>query len=370
MKAHFILILLGTIIGLPCHGDTITTGTIPGLQTVYLRPEILTEEAVESYLADIKSWGAKEVFLEVGYDNKVLNHSVVFPEMDPEKDWLRVFCRKAKKYDLKIHAWVKICYWVNKIGSIPDFPLLIKHPEWIDRNKTGKMISSQGTYEDKNFIFVNPAIPGVVETELEYIKEVCTHDIAGISIDYIRFKAAGDDPDSWYGYNSYSIKQFNKKTGLDPLSIEYDLNPDSDFLKWAKYNEQVIENCVKAISDLITEINHEENRNIILSASPFTGYETGKSSKYQNWKSWDEKGYIKLWLPMCMSVDMNGLEEEIRGVQNLGLKSVYHPVIYPNQHDSLHPPLNEHLKVLQKCGIERFAVFSHKQIKQDYENIR
>jgi uncharacterized lipoprotein YddW (UPF0748 family) len=370
MKRLFFLILLGFITGMNSHGDTITTGTFRGLQGVYLRPEILTEEAADSYMADIRRWGAKEVFLEVGFDNKVLNHSRIFPVMDPERDWFRILCGKAKKYDLQVHAWVKVCFWVHKIGNIPEFPILIKHPEWIDRNKQGKMISSRGTYEEKNFIFVNPAIPEVVETQLNHIKELCSYDIDGISIDYIRFKAAGEDLETWYGYNAYSMEQFSKETGLDPLSIKYDLSPGSDFLKWARYNEQAIENCVNAISELIVEINQEENRNIVLSASPFTGYVTGKSSKFQNWKAWDEKGYIRLWMPMCMSVDMKNLEEEIRGIQNLGLKSPYQPVVYPNEHGSLHPPMKAHHEVLQKCGIERFAVFSYKQLKRDYESNR
>lgn len=370
MKSLLFLILFGSIMNLHCHGDTITTGTFQGLQAVYLRPEIFTEEAADSYMADIRQWGAKEVFLEVGYDNKVLNHSRIFPVMDREKDWLSIYCRKAKKYDLKVHAWVKVCFWLHKIGNIPKFPLLIKHPDWIDRNKKGEIISSQGSYEEKNFLFVNPAIPEALETQLGFIREVCSYDIDGVSIDYIRFKAAGEDPETWYGYNSYSMERFKKETGLDPLSIKYDISPDSDFLKWTRYNEQVIEDCVKAISDIIAEINHEENRNIVLSASPFTGYVSGKSAKFQNWKPWDEKGHIKLWLPMCMSIDMKDLEEEIKGIQNLGLKSPYYPVVYPNEHSSHHPPMKAHHEVLQKCGIERFAVFSYKQIKQDYESNR
>ncbi|MBN1902539.1 family 10 glycosylhydrolase [Candidatus Sumerlaeota bacterium] len=367
MKNIFFIILFLSIMGARRHGEIVTTGAFRGLQAVYLRPEILTEEATDSYMAEIRSWGAREVFLEVVYNNRALNHSKIFPVMDKEKDWFGIFCGKAKKYNLRIHAWVKVCYWVHKPESISEFPILARHPEWIDLNKGGNMVSSQGNYEDMNFIFINPAAPEARETQLAYVRELCSYDIGGISLDYIRFKAAGDDPETWYGYNPYSVNQFKEKTGLNPHAIQYDLSPGSDFLKWARYNEGIMENCVRGVAEAIGEINRKENRNIVLSASPFTGYETGKSPKYQNWKSWDEKGYIGLWMPMCMSVDMDSLEEEIRGVRNLGLKSPYYPVVYPNQHGALHPPLKDHQEVLEKCGVEKYAVFSYKQLKQEYE---
>ena len=339
----------------------------PGLQAVYLRPEPLTQQAVARFMSDIRKWGAEEVFLEAGYDNKVLNRSKIFPPMNPEKDWLKILCREAKKNKLKVHLWVKVCFWVHKAQNLKEFSILSSHPEWIDLNKKGNMLSDQGSYEEKHFIFVNPAVTGVTKAILGFIKELCTYDIDGVSIDYIRFKAAGKNPDTWYGFNQYSVQQFKQKNGIDPFTIKYDTTPKSDFMKWIAYNEQIIENCVKDISQCIDAINKKEKRNIILSASPFTGYVSGKSSKFQNWKPWDEKGYIKLWMPMCMSVDMKRLEQEINEVKNLGLKAPYYPIVYPNQHGSIHPPLRPHYDVLKKCGIDKFAVFSYKQLKQDMD---
>jgi len=339
----------------------------PGLQAVYIRPETLTEQAADSYMANMKKWGADEVFLEAGFDNRVLNRSNIFPAMNPEKDWMKILVDKAKKHGLKVHVWIKVCFWVHKKENLKDFPILQKHPEWIDLNRQGKMVSESGSYEEKNFIFVNPALPGVIKAELDFIRELAKYDIDGISIDYIRFKTAGKNPDLWWGYNSYSVERFKEKTGIDPLAIKPDKTPGSPFMKWVEYNEGLVESCVKAISDTIREINRKEGRNIILSASPFTGYVSGESPKFQNWKAWDDKGYIDLWMPMCMSLDMKALEKEIRGVGLLGLKAPCYPVVYPNQHGSLHPPMKPHHEVLESCGIEKFAVFSYKQLKQDMD---
>lgn len=337
-----------------------------GLEGVYLRPEILTEEAAEKYLSDIKSWGAKQVFLEAQFDNKVLNSSKIFPPFDENKDWLKIYCDLAKKYDLKINVWIKVCFWVHKADELNNFPILKQHPEWIDLNKNGKMVTTEGTYEEQHFIYVNPAVPEVKNAICDYVKEVAKYDISGISIDYIRFKACRDDVDTWFGFNKYSVEKFKKETGIDPINITYDSNPNSKFMQWVKYNEQVIEDCVGAIAQTIQTINKQEGKEIILSASPFTGYISGKSPKFQNWSTWDNKGYINLWLPMCMSLDMQLLEKEINELKNLNLKAPYYPIVYPNKHGSVHPPMKDHYEVLQKCKIEKFCVFSYKQLKEDF----
>ena len=141
-------------------------------------------------------------------------------------------------------------------------------------------------------------------------------------------------------------------------------------MTWVAYNEEVIAECVGMISGCIRELNKQHGKSIILSASPFTGYVSGESSKFQNWKLWDEKGYINLWLPMCMSIDMKALEAEIKDVKALGLSAPFYPVVYPNQHGSLHPPMKPHHDVLMKSGIEKYAVFSYKQLKEDMDKLQ
>jgi uncharacterized lipoprotein YddW (UPF0748 family) len=326
-------------------------------------------ESAALFMKNIKKWGADEVFLEVGYGNKVLNHSKIFPVMDAENDWMKILCTEAKKQGLKVHAWIKVCFWVHQVQNLEHFPILKQHPEWIDLNRKAEMVSTEGTYEEKHFIFVNPAHPGVVKAECDFVQELCSYDIDGISIDYIRFKATRPDPETWFGYNKYSVEQFKKKTGLDPLAITVDRTSGSDFMKWVEYNEGVIEQCVADIAQCVREINKKENRNIILSASPFTRYVSGESPKFQNWKPWDDKQLIDLWLPMCMSIDMDKLEAEIKGVKALNLNAPYYPVVYPNQHGSLHPPMRPHHDVLVKTGIKKFAVFSYKQLKTDMDKI-
>ncbi|MCX7766801.1 MAG: family 10 glycosylhydrolase [Candidatus Sumerlaeia bacterium] len=365
------VIALGVlIIGFTCASYAGNEVKFPGLQAVYLRPEVLTTSTAEMYLSDIKRWGAGEVFLEAGYDNKVIHHSKIFPCMDKQNDWLKIYCELARKYGLKLHVWIKVCYWVHHLENLENFPILKNNPDWIDVNKKGEIVisSNEGTYEERAFVFVNPAVPGVIKALQDYIKELSAYDIDGISIDYIRFKSCRPDPETWFGYNKYSVEKFKAETGLDPYKIIVDKTPNSPFMRWVAYNERVIENCVKSIAECLDGINTTQKKNIILSASPFTNYVSGENSKFQNWTPWDAKSYIKLWLPMCMSVDMQALEKEINGVKALGLKAPFYPVVYPNQHGVLHPPMSAHYTVLKKCGITSFAVFSYKQLKQEFEN--
>lgn len=367
MKLFIPLITLLMIFVIPAISMTQVTVEEPfkGLQAVYIRPTPLTMESATQFMADMKSWGADEVFLEAGYDNSVLNHSEIFPPMDEENDWMKILVDEAKRQGLKVHIWMKAGFWVHKKENIQEFPILRDHSEWIDLNREGNMVSNAGSYEEQHFIFVNLAIPEVRKALKDYVKEVAAYDIDGISLDYIRFKTARSDFNTWYGYNPYSVEQFKKKTGIDPLTIKYDLSSGSDFMKWTKYNEEVIAGCVEEIRSCIDEINETSGKNIILSSSPFTGYESGKSPKFQNWRIWDNRGYIDLWLPMCMSISMDALEDEIEGVKELGLQAPYYPVVYPGQHGSLHPPMKPHHKVLMKTGIDKFAVFSYKQLKQE-----
>lgn len=347
--------------------DNKATEPFPGLQAMYLRPEKLTIEDTELYFKNMKKWGVDELFLEIGYNNRVLNHSDIFPAMDPETDWLKVYSEKAREYGIKIHIWTKICYWLNSPDAIDSFPILKEHPDWIDLNRDGKSVGDGANWETRNFVFVNPAVPGVLDAITKYIDELAAYDIDGISIDYIRFKYAGDDFKDWYGHNPYSVELFKKRYNIDPKTIEYDLTSGSDFMKWTRYNENVIRNCVKNIYKTVRAANKKHNKSIILSASPFSTYKSGKSSKFQKWKPWDLNGYIQLWLPMCMSTDMQKLCEEFAAVKDMGLNSPYIPVIYPNQHGSLHPPLKDHYEAILESGIESFAVFQYKQLAEEFE---
>ena len=116
MKRAFLLFLSLSILPYSLQGDETTSKTFPGLQAVYLRPEILTEEASETYMAHIKKWGAKEVFLEASFNNRVLNHSKIFPVMDPEKDWLEILVKKAKKHGV-LFSLFQFKKW-NQLGII------------------------------------------------------------------------------------------------------------------------------------------------------------------------------------------------------------------------------------------------------------
>ena len=340
----------------------------PGLQGVYIRPEPLNENAIEKYMANIKSWGIQEVFIEAAYHNRALNHSEIFPVRDIEVDWFEKLVQAAKENDLKVHAWIKVCYWVHTGEAMKDFSLLVENPDWIDLNRDGNYITDEGTYEEQHFIYVNPAVPGVRQAIYSYIEELMEYDIDGISIDYIRFKACRPDPQYWYGYNPHSVNDFKEKTGMDPREIIPDTSEGSDFMKWVEYNEQILSDFVGGISMTIERFNQKMGKEVILSASPFTGYQSGHDSKMQNWQLWDKGQYIDLWLPMCMSVSMDALKQEIIDVQEAGLKAPFYPVIYPGQHGVLHPPMDPHYEVIQETGIDKFVVFSYTQLKEEFEN--
>ncbi len=339
----------------------------PGMQAVYIRPEPLEKEAIEEYMQNIAQWGAEEVFIEVNYNNRTLHHSDIFPVRDSEKDWFEKLVEAARENDLAVHAWIKVCYWVHTEEALDDFDILQENPHWKDINREGEYLSEGGTYEEEHFIYVNPAVPGVRQATHSYIEELMQYDIDGISIDYIRFKATREDPQYWYGYNPYSVEKFKGKTGIDPLEIEPDIS-NEEFIQWIEYNEEMLAELVGSISAVIHRLNEQMEKDVILSASPFTGYETGKDSKMQNWFIWDEEQYIDLWLPMCMSVDMEDLRKEVEEVQAMGLNAPEYPVIYPGQHGVLHPPMQPHYEVMKETGVDKFAVFSYKQLKEEYKD--
>lgn len=360
-----ILLLSAFIINGDEQEITETEELFPGMRAVYIRPEPLNKESIAEYMRNIRSWGAREVFIEAAYHNRALNHSEIFPVRDKEIDWFEKLVREAKKNDLDVHAWIKVCYWVHTEEAMKDFDLLMNNPEWIDLNRKGEYLSDSGTYEEQHFIYVNPAVPGVRQAIHSYVEELMQYDIDGISIDYIRFKACRPDPQYWYGFNEYSMAQFKEETGINPLEIETDIHPDSDFMQWVSYNERVLAEMVGGIASIIGRINEQMGKDVILSASPFTGYQSGHDSKMQNWQLWDDEGYIDLWLPMCMSVNMGALKQEILEVKEMGLQAPYYPVIYPGQHGVLHPPMKPHYEVIQETGIDFFAVFSYKQLLEE-----
>ncbi|MFI3261564.1 MAG: family 10 glycosylhydrolase [Rikenellaceae bacterium] len=202
--------------------------------------------------------------------------------LNAKEDGLRHVIPIAKKYGIKVHAWV----W-----SLNDGSQVKDHPEWYSVNRLGHSLADSIAYVGY-YKFLCPIIPEAREHVKEKFRRICQIEgLEGVSLDYHRFVDVILPTTLWakygivqdkeyaqwdYGYHPEMIKAFQAEYGYSPLDLE---DPSTDE-KWLQFR------CdqVTSLANEIGEIAHEYGKQI--SASPFPTPEMSRSMVRQDWGKW------------------------------------------------------------------------------------
>ena len=214
-------------------------------------------------------------------------------------DTIDVILKEAKICDIKVFAWINVLSvgQTRKVDIVKKFgeDILTKDQYLRSPMRTEDINESDKYYLRDEQLFLEPGDPRVTEYMVSIIDEIITRypDLAGMHLDYARYpypvpfipRSSFNKFGLTYGYAKENINRFKEKTGLDPLSMNYD---NENSLVWDNWKrDQVTElvgNLAKAVKN--------KSPGILISCAVIPSTETAFSVAFQDWPGWLENGIV------------------------------------------------------------------------------
>ncbi len=244
----------------------------------------------------------------------------------PTYDPLEVAVREGHLRGLQVHAYLnaltaRAAGIEGQCRAIPEPDLgnprhvLLDHPEWVMRDRTGKFLPCPNSEE---YVWLSPAFPEVRHRLAAVAADVARrYDVDGIHLDRIRFP--GED---W----SY-----------DPAAkAEFELNPDTHPSEWKAYRTGLVSRMVRETYDSIQLVKPR----LVLSAAVWGVYNdkwawhtlAGATNLMQDSRGWARGGYMDVLVPMtyyrigpayCSRIDWRcTLDEQMQGARSKGVTGI------------------------------------------------
>ena len=287
------------------------------IRSIWLDRETIVNAGSYEGLAQIferyRSAGINTVFVETGNAGYPIYPSEVAPEQNPlTKHWdpLQAAVELGHAYDIEIHAWVWLFAAGNEahnaiIGQPSDYPgpLLSARPDWAGFDNHGNLI-----IPGQNKTFLDPANPEVRQYLLDLLGEIATqYDVDGIQLDYVRYPFQDPLANRTFGYGAAAREQFQRLTGVDPLTIPARNGGDRRLARlwsqWTDFRAQQISTFVSAASRQL----RRQRPDLTLSAAVFAD-DTYKRHHdlQQDWEDWADQGLVD-WIVLMSYARNTGI---------------------------------------------------------------
>ena len=269
--------------------------------------------------------GVNTVFFETVNAGYPIYPSRVAPQQNPlttSWDPLREAVDLAHERGIELHAWVWIFaagnqahnQLLNQPASYPG-PLISANPNWANYDNRGQMIPiGQGKP------FLDPANPEVRSYLLRLLGEIAeNYNVDGVQFDYIRYPFQDPAANRTYGYGLAARQQFQRLTGIDPVSLSPRDNPNASpeersrqrrlWQQWTDFRIEQVNSFVAEASQMLKR----RRPNLIVSAAVFPHSEHERRQKLQQqWETWTQRGDVDLIVLMSYAQDTNRFERMTR----------------------------------------------------------
>ncbi|SKB12857.1 conserved hypothetical protein [Planktothrix sp. PCC 11201] len=218
------------------------------------------------------------------------------PELK-DRDILKEMIPLAKEKKISVIPWFEYGFMVP-----PDSKIVELRPHWITCRQDGTKVYKESQV---NQVWLNPFHPQVQQFLLGLIIEVVkNYEVDGIQFDD-HFGLPVD-----LGYDEFTIQLYRKETGNS--------QPPTDFQEanWVSWRAKKITEFVSRVFWVIKDYKP----NCILSLSP-NPYLYAYSQFLQDWKTWEQEGYLEELVLQLYRDDINGFLADLKRPELLEAKS-------------------------------------------------
>ncbi len=303
-----------------------------------IRHNLYDKARIQKTIQNIQKLQIKDVYLQVrGRGYAYYNSSIepISPSIKDDIDPLQYFLTLAKQHDLKVHVWIN----TYLLWTSPNTPSNKNHLYYTRKNWREKTIGPQTT-DDIQYIYLSPHLTAVNNHIFLLVKEIVdNYDIAGIHLDYVRYR------NQYYGFHESGVAEYF--TAFQKQRVGQLIN-----------NKQWIHFKSYKINQLVEDIyQYTSQKNVLLSAAVKPNPTAALKYFSQDWPTWIDKGYIDYVVLMNYSKNMEQFIKNLKDVQqNYDTNRVYCGIGLWNK--SLQK-INRQLGLTKQYGINKIVLFSY-----------
>ena len=265
------------------------------------------------------------------YNSRVEPRAIELKDQPRSFDPLAFTLSEAHKRGLKVHAWLNTSLLAN-LDALPTDPAHVynKHPEWLavpkpvarelyqispaDAVYRQKIVEwSKANRAELEGVYTGPANAKVRDHIYRIWMDVLKHySVDGLHFDYVRFAS----PD--FDYSRTSLSQFKKwlwpQLAKDEqrelkLSLKQDpLAATEKFpAKFADFQRAQVTTLVERIYRAVKK----QRPDVLVSAAVFANDENAFTRRFQDWRSWLQRGILDVACPMAYSTDTAVFQKQI-----------------------------------------------------------
>lgn len=175
---------------------------------------ISSQREIDQMLDTVEAGGFNVIFANVVYEGFAFYNSKLLPKspkVEENFDPLAYLVPAAHRRGIEVHAW----FMVGKVGDDNETTFIDLHPDWAMQRPDGEK-----TY------WLNFNHPEVRSFILDMMLEVSgKYGVNGLHFDYTRY------PGDQWGYDPFSLKDFEKKSGIDADLLLFEDLPAFGYLE-------------------------------------------------------------------------------------------------------------------------------------------
>lgn len=264
-------------------------------------PKGLAQEELKQYLKDmianIASYNMNTIVYQVRPSSDALYYSKLNPYSrfvtgvegkDPGFDVLQFVIEEAKKYNIKIHAWMNPYRVQTSTLNVEEKPLEVAKQEFLeslDNMNFAKKHPEHTIVDGANKIILSPSHPEVIDFVTKTIIEVVeNYDVEGVHID-----------DYFYPYAKIPYEREEQDY------LKYRLNQDETFDDWRRRN---VDTMIENIHNHLKKSFSKTGKKVLFGISPFAIYRTHSSIKEGGWDqgSYNAEGALQCYSELYSDV--------------------------------------------------------------------
>lgn len=264
-------------------------------------PRGLECEALKEYLANmvknVASYNMNTIVYQVRPSSDALYNSKLNPwskfvtgkeGQNPGFDVLQFVIDEAKKYNIKIHAWMNPYRVSTAALNIEEKSLEEAHKEFLnslDDLNFAKRYPEHTIVDGSNKVILSPSHPEVIDFVTKTIMEVVeNYDVEGVHID-----------DYFYPYAKIPFEREEQDF------IKYRKFDDQSFDDWRRSN---VDTMIESIHDALKKSFSKTGKKVLFGISPFAIYRTHSSIKEGGWDkgSYNAEGGLQCYSELYSDV--------------------------------------------------------------------
>jgi uncharacterized lipoprotein YddW (UPF0748 family) len=201
--------------------------------------------------------------------------------VDPGWDPLTVALSEARRYGLRVHAYVNVMpAWAQEASPPKESgQLYVARKSWLMTDRRGDPMKPNGFYA-----FLDPSLPEVRQYLARLFAQLA-HDypLHGIHLDYIRYPHPDEAPG--YGFHPRALQDFKAWSGGTPES-----RPEA----WNEFRRAQVAATVRGIRDAVRSVKP----GIEISAAVYAEPSKARESVAQDSPAWVAEGLVDWIAPM------------------------------------------------------------------------